>query len=452
MKIVIALILLVIGSVVFHFASPWYLTPIASNWSSIDNTIEITFWVTGFVFVAVNLFLAYVIYRYQHKKNAKADYEPENSRLEIILTVLTSIGVAAMLTPGLFVWSEFINAPEDAHVVEAVGQQWQWSYRFPGKDGAMGKVDATLVTPTNPFGVDPTDTAGQDDILVSSNEVHLPINLPVKFLLRSIDVLHNFAVPQFRVKMDLVPGTITTLWFTPTVPGTYEVLCEELCGLAHFTMRGHVIVDTAEDYQTWLDTQPTFAESQHATTSDPIQGKSSYAICSGCHGLNGEGNVALNAPRIGGMPEWYVARQVKYFKNKIRGAHKEDGFGQQMAAMTTMLDDTTIHNVAAYIQSLSPNDADHTITGDAQKGYSYFVTCSTCHGSNGQGNPGLNSPPLAGQHDWYLKRQLGNFKAGLRGDHKDDLYGVQMLLMSKILQDDEAENDLVAYINTLQSD
>ena len=80
------------------------------------------------------------------------------------------------------------------------------------------------------------------------------------------------------------------------------------------------------------------------------------------------------------------------------------------------------------------------------------MTCATCHGDAGQGNPGLNAPPLAGQHDWYLKRQLENFKDGVRGKHKDDLFGVQMQLMSKILRDEQAVNDLVAYINTLQSE
>jgi cytochrome c oxidase subunit 2 len=453
MKIAIVLILLVIGSVIFHFASPWYLTPIASNWGMIDDTIDITFWVTGFVFVAVNLFLAYSVYKYQYKKNAKADYEPENSKLEIILTVITSVGVAAMLAPGLFVWSKIINVPEEAHVVEAIGQQWQWTYRFPGKDEKMGKVHNSLVTPSNPFGINPKDPDGQDDILVGSNDVHLPIDLPVKFLLRSKDVLHNFAVAQFRVKMDLVPGTVTYLWFIPNKLGTYEVLCEELCGVAHFTMRGHVIVDTVEDFQAWLATQPTFAQTQQTVTANPEAGKASFAICASCHGQNGEGLLTANAPSIAGMPEYYLARQLNYYKKGIRGAHKDDSLGQSMAAMANILaDDAAVNNVAAYVHSLTPTKAAPTISGDTKRGYSNFVTCSSCHGASAQGNPGLNAPPLAGQHDWYLKHQLENFKTGIRGNHKDDLFGTQMRLMSKILRDEQAVNDLVAYINTLQSE
>ena len=118
MVIAVVILLLVISSLLFHFLSPWWFTPIASNWTAIDQTINITFWVTGTVFVAVNLFLAYVVYRYRYNKNRKAEYDPENRKLEGWLTVLTSIGIIAMLTPGLFVWADFVDVPADASEVE----------------------------------------------------------------------------------------------------------------------------------------------------------------------------------------------------------------------------------------------------------------------------------------------------------------------------------------------
>ena len=167
----IVLILLIVGSVLFHYLSPWYFTPIASNWGAMDDTINITFWITGFVFVAVNLFLAYAVVRYRYRKGARAAYEPENKKLEGWLTGLTTVGIAAMLAPGLFVWAKFVDVPKDAAVVEAVGQQWHWSYRFPGKDGVMGTVDARHVSDKNPFGMNPDDPNGQDDVLISSPEV-----------------------------------------------------------------------------------------------------------------------------------------------------------------------------------------------------------------------------------------------------------------------------------------
>ena len=205
MLFAVILLLLIIGTVIFHFWSPWWFTPIASNWQEMDDTVNLTFFVTGIVFIAVNLFLAYSVYKFRHKKGQKADYDPENKKLEWWLTIVTSIGVAAMLAPGLFVWANFVTVPEDAAEVEAVGQQWHWSYRFPGDDGILGETDALFITPDNPFGMSPDDPNGQDDVLIASPELHLPIDQPVKLLLRSKDVLHNFTVPQFRVKMDLVP-------------------------------------------------------------------------------------------------------------------------------------------------------------------------------------------------------------------------------------------------------
>ena len=209
MVVAIVLVVLVVGSVLFHFLSPWYFTPIASNWTAMDDTISITFWVTGFVFVAINLFMAYAVIRYRYKKGKRAQYEPENKKLEWWLTVVTTVGVATMLAPGLFVWAKFVEVPAEAAVFEAVGKQWHWGFRFPGKDGVMGTVDARRVSDKNPFGMNPDDPNGQDDVLISSPELHLPVGRPVKALLRSIDVLHDFAVPQFRAKMDLVPGLVT---------------------------------------------------------------------------------------------------------------------------------------------------------------------------------------------------------------------------------------------------
>ena len=105
MVLAIVLVLLVVGSVLFHFLSPWYFTPVASNWGAIDDTISLTFWVTGAVFVAVNLFVAYCVIRYRQRKGSRAAYEPENTKLEWWLTGLTAVGVASMLAPGLLVWA-----------------------------------------------------------------------------------------------------------------------------------------------------------------------------------------------------------------------------------------------------------------------------------------------------------------------------------------------------------
>ena len=152
MTIPIILVLVAVGSVLFHLLSPWWWTPIASNWNYIDGTIIITFWITGVVFAAVVLFMAYCVFRFRHREGRRAAYEPESKRLELWLTIVTAVGVAAMLAPGLFVWHQFVTVPEGASEFEVVGQQWQWSFRLPGKDGRLGTVGypATSV-PTTPW-------------------------------------------------------------------------------------------------------------------------------------------------------------------------------------------------------------------------------------------------------------------------------------------------------------
>lgn len=260
MAIVILLVLVVLGSILFHVFSPWWWTPIASNWTFIDSMITLTFWITGAVFAAIILFMAYCVYKFQHTEGRIADYEPENTKLEVWLTIITSIGITALLIPGLVVWFQFVTVPDDATEVEVLAQQWYWSYRLPGKDGKLGTVDNRLISEDNPLGINPNDPDGQDDVVIDGDDLHLPIGKPVKMLLRSADVLHDFMVPEFRAKMDMVPGMVSYFWFEPTRVGEFDVLCAELCGTGHYLMSGKVFIDTEEEYELWLPEQPTFAE------------------------------------------------------------------------------------------------------------------------------------------------------------------------------------------------
>ena len=405
------LVLLIVGSLLFHFLTPWYFTPIASNWGAIDDTIGITFWITGFVFVAINLFVAYCLVRFRTRKGRQAAYEPENKKLEWWLTGVTTVGVAAMLAPGLFVWANVVKVPADASVFEAVGQQWHWRYRFPGQDGELGTTEARHISEKNPFGLNPDDPKGKDDVLVSSQELHLPLGRPFKAELRSIDVLHNFAVPQFRAKMDLIPGSVTFVWFEPTRAGTFDLLCNELCGVAHYAMRGRVVVEEEQAFQAWLRGYPTFAETMARAPADVAAGQQLFAACAACHGAQGE---------------------------------RRHG---------TVLDPDEPENAyrSAYVASRPDNPAPHTISGNAADGKRLFVsTCGACHGPEGQGSSSMNAPQLAGMSDWYLVTQLKNFRHGVRGTHPHDLYGPQMALLSATLGDSQAVNDLVAYVNDLR--
>lgn len=260
MAVALILLLVAIGSVLFHLFSPWWWTPIATDWGYIDHTINITFWITGFVFTAVIAFMAYCVFRFHHREGRQADYNPENKKLEWWLSVGTGIGVAAMLAPGLVVWHQFVTVPADATEVEVMGQQWQWSFRLPGKDGRLGTSDVRNISPENPMGLNGDDPHGQDDVVIDNGDLHLPIGKPVKVLLRSVDVLHDFYVPEFRAKMDMVPGMVTYFWIKPIRTGTFDVLCAELCGAAHYQMRAKVIIEDEKDYHAWLEQQKTFAE------------------------------------------------------------------------------------------------------------------------------------------------------------------------------------------------
>ena len=450
MPLAVVLILLVVGSLVFHFLSPWTFTPLASNWGQIDFTIDVTFVVTGIVFVLVNLFMAWCVIRYRARAGHKASYDPENQKLEWILTIVTTIGVAAMLAPGLWVWAKFVDVPDNAHEIEAIGQQWHWSYRLPGEDGEFGNADARLISMDNPFGLDPDDPLGQDDVLVASPEIHIPIGQPVKINLRSKDVLHNFTVAQFRVKMDLVPGMVTYMWLTPTETGRFEVLCEELCGVAHFAMRGAVIVDEQADYEAWRASHPTFAETQAVAAGNPDIGRAQYAVCAACHGQQGEGVQVLNGPKLSGQSAWYMRNQIHAFKNGLRGSDEKDTYGRQMAPMSmTLADDTALNNVIAYIQTMPDTPAPATISGNDAAGSKTYEMCAYCHGADGTGIYSMNAPRLTGMSDWYLKRQLSNFRDGVRGGHPQDYYGMQMGFMAQVFRDEQTIDDVIAYIHSL---
>lgn len=259
MALAVVLILIAVAAVVFHFVNPWWFTPLASNWGRIDDTIVITLVITGVVFVAINLFLAWALIRFRHREGRRASFDHGSKKLEWGLSGLTTVGIVAMLAPGLYVYSDMIHAPPDAQVVEVFAQQWQWRFRLPGPDGRLGRSDTRFISPDNPFGLDPDDPASQDDLLVPVGELHLPLGQPVRLVLRSQDVIHDFFVPEFRVKMDFVPGMISSYWLTPSRVGRFEVLCAEYCGIAHYNMRGTVVVEEPAAFAAWRDAQVRFA-------------------------------------------------------------------------------------------------------------------------------------------------------------------------------------------------
>ena len=188
-----------------------------------------------------------------------------------------------------------------------------------------------------------------------------------------------------------------------------------------------------------------------SVTSSTENGKTLYGVCASCHGADGGGNKALNAPRISGQKAWYIARQLTNFKSGIRGSHEKDIYGQQMRPMSmTLANDQMVADVSAYVSTLKSLASPPTIKGDATAGKAAYAICASCHGANGEGNKALNAPAIAGQNDWYIVRQLYNFKNGIRGVDPKDSYGQQMRPMAMTLPDDKAINNIAAYISTLK--
>ena len=298
MALALALILIVVGAVIFHWLSPWWLTPIASNWKAMDDAFMITLVICAALFIILHLFVAYLVIRFRHREGHRAAPEAHNGKLEWWLITATSLGIVAMLAPGLRVYAQLIDPPADAAVFEVMGQQWQWHYRLPGKDGKLGSTDVRFINASNPFGINPEDPLGQDDVLVDGQEIHVPLNQPVKVMLRAQDVLHDFYVPEFRTRMNMVPGLVTHFWLTPTRIGRYEVLCAQLCGVGHSNMRSAVVVEEPAAYAAWLDKQPTFS-GQHAPggIGGPAEpGKQGRLIaqakgCVACHTVDGSPGV-----------------------------------------------------------------------------------------------------------------------------------------------------------------
>lgn len=365
MALAIALVLIAVVAVLFQLLSPWWLTPLASNWKLMDDTLLITLVITGVVFVVINLFIAYAVVRYRHRPGHRAAFEPHNRKLEWWLTGITTAGIVAMLAPGLWVYADLIAAPKDALVFEVVGQQWNWRYRFPGKDGQLGVTDVRFVSAENPFGLNPNDPNSQDDVLVAGSEVRVPVGQPIKVVQRSLDVLHNFYVPQFRVKMDLVPGLVSTVWFTPTQTGRFEVMCAEFCGLAHYNMRSHIVVEPADRFVAWLDAQPTYAQTlakAGAPAADVLvaQGRALAQSrgCLACHSLDGKPGVGPTWKGLYGKTETLAGgAQVKvdddYLRRSIADPNAQivQGFAPVMPPAT--LNDDEMKALLAFIRDAS---------------------------------------------------------------------------------------------------
>jgi cytochrome c553 len=175
-------------------------------------------------------------------------------------------------------------------------------------------------------------------------------------------------------------------------------------------------------------------------------------VCSTCHEADGGGKRAVGAPAIANLAPWYVKRQLTHFRDGVRGGHAEDVEGQMMAEQARNLSDEQIFAVASFIDTLPAAEPAITVAGDAQRGADHYANvCSACHGSDGLGNETLGAPALVGLDDWYLERQYGKFREGIRGSHPDDKFGVQMVRIAPVLENDDTLRDVIAWLASRSS-
>lgn len=233
----------------------------------IDHILEFSHWFMGTLFVGWSVFFVFVLIRFRKSRHPSADHHGVTSGISTHLE-FSVVLIEAVLLIGFAIplWAKRVNQfPEtgDAILVHVLGQQFNWNFHMPGPDGEFGKRDVNLVTNTNPVGLDPNDPAGKDDIVVLG-ELHVPVNRPVIIELSSKDVIHNFALVHMRIAQDAIPGSIVPMWFKPIKTGTYEVICGQLCGLGHYSMKGTVVVDEPAEYQAWLKEKAELAGTQTA--------------------------------------------------------------------------------------------------------------------------------------------------------------------------------------------
>jgi cytochrome c oxidase subunit II len=234
----------------------WWLPALVSEQGAlIDHQLVVTLIIAGIVFFLAQIGLGYFIWRYRARGNGFASNWHESSKLEIGWTIATAILFVGLGIRGNQVWASYFltDAPPDALTIEVTGQQFAWNVRYAGPDGVFGRTDPAQINDSlgNYLGLDRSERAAKDDI-VTQNIIAVPVNRPVRVMLKSKDVTHSFFVPQLRVKQDAVPGMAIRIHFTATRTGEYEVACAELCGMQHYKMRARLLVMPEAEFEKWL--------------------------------------------------------------------------------------------------------------------------------------------------------------------------------------------------------
>ena len=266
------IVLLVVVTVyLFVVKAWWFPVSITDFGHEVDNQFQRTLIITGIVFVLSQLALAYAIFKFRDR-GQKARYIEGNNTMEVAWTLATVVMFVGLGILARNAWAEvhFRDAAPGAMKVEVIGQQFQWSFRYPGPDGVFGRYKTVAQAEAerargdqsaSPWQLDPSDPAGKDDIVLGAgSEMAIPVNREVELWIRSQDVTHSFFVRELRLKQDAVPGLLIKVHFTATQTGNFEMPCAELCGLGHYRMHTFLKVLSADDFDKWLREQAANAQ------------------------------------------------------------------------------------------------------------------------------------------------------------------------------------------------
>ncbi len=277
----------------------------SAHGGSLDRLFNVTLFFTGIVFVLTHIALFWFAYKYRGQKGRVALFMPHDNRLEMIWTAIPAVVMTFLVVGGLQAWNTVmadVKPNEEIIEIEATGYQFAWAIRYPGVDNKLGTKDYKKISPTNDIGQDWTDNKNWDDF--KPTEIVLPVGKKVRVRVTARDVLHNFFLPHFRVKMDAVPGMPTYFVFTPIKTSeeyrqelrkydeynepndpkepdgkkrweafTYELACAELCGKGHFSMRMPVRVVSEDEYKAWMKEQKPAYSNIRNTDEDPFKGQ-----------------------------------------------------------------------------------------------------------------------------------------------------------------------------------
>ncbi len=277
----------------FIFYTTWryskFILPVSASKHGveIDMLMNVNYVLIFVVFFITQILLFYFAWKYKHNSNRRGEYIPENHKLELIWTIIPTIVLGGMIVYGLSVWNGITQSDHsketNVQLIELYAKQFDWTARYPGKDNKLGSAYFMNIAPNNPLGIDSLDKhgVGCDDVL--TKELHLKVNQPTNFYIRAQDVIHSLYLPHFRLQMNAVPGMTTQFYFVPTITTAkmreitkndkfdYILLCNKICGAAHYTMRMKVVVDDDVQFTEWMSKQKPIVETNVASTT-PAEG------------------------------------------------------------------------------------------------------------------------------------------------------------------------------------